>query len=206
MRQNKNILVWISVFMTLLAGLLSLIARKPWSLCAALAMAVSTAGDCVLAGWPSFLKALQNRLIKGGAVFFLAHCLYIAALVIASGKDGRVLPEDLCIPLICFAALTVLHAALFYRRAAGSTPRIRQAAAFFYLLTVGLHAALALTVCLCVNGRMVPNAVGAALFFLSDAVVLARGFGGAHIPHSTAIIWGTYIAAQLCLMTGFFIA
>lgn len=192
----------LSFCLTVAAVTLALIARKPWSLPAALGMAVSTVGDGVLAGYPPFLRPRKNRLVWGGTVFFIAHLVYMAALCMASGGNAGTLLPFLLVPGFVFVLLTALQGGLWRVRGA-SGPFF--AAAWGYLLTAGLHAALAFCVWAAI-GRMALNAAGAALFYLSDSALLAARMGTAREKTARFLVWPTYTAAQLCLMTGFFLA
>ena len=73
-------------------------------------------------------------------------------------------------------------------------------------MTAGLHGAAAVCVCAQTGGHFALNVAGAALFYLSDAVLLARKYGAVGGKYTTALIWLTYVPAQLCLMLGFFLA
>ena len=195
----------ISGGLTVLAAALALLGQRPWSLWAALGMAASTVGDGLLAGYPNCFRPVKNRLPKGGAVFFVAHCLYIFALVRASGGDFAALLPLFWIPAAIFTALTLLHGYWFYFRAASRVSRAFFAAAMGYLLTVGLHAALAVCVCARTGGHFALNVAGSALFYASDAILLARKYGAVRGKRAGIWIWLTYVPAQLCLMLGFFL-
>lgn len=184
------------------AAALALIARKPWSLPAALGMAISTVGDGVLAGYPPFLRPRENRLVWGGAVFFIAHLVYMAALCMAAGRNMAALTPFLGLPVLAFVLLTALQGGLWRVRGASGA---FFAAAWGYLLIAGLHAALAMCVC-AATGRMALNVAGAALFYLSDSVLLIARMGTAHDKTARFLVWPAYTAAQLCLMLGFFLA
>ena len=196
----------ISGGMTLLAVILALIARKPWSWLAASAMAVSTVGDALLAGCPSFLQPVKDRLTKGGLVFFVAHCLYILALIRVSGQSAAALLPHFWGPCLVFVLLAAGHGCLFYFRAASKAPRAFFAAASAYLLAVGLHAAAAVCVYSRTGGATILNVLGAALFFLSDAILLARKYVPSDEKRTSFLVWATYVPAQLCLILGFFLA
>ncbi len=196
----------LSAGLTAAAAALALTARKPWSAFAALAMAVSTVGDGILAGYPPFLRLRKNSLVTGGIVFLAAHGLYMAALYIASGKNAAALMPYFGITAPVFALLTVLQACLWRSRANSSVSGALWAAAAGYLLIAGLHAALAFCICAGTGGRMALNTAGAALFFLSDSVLLSARFGIVGQKTARLLIWPTYAAAQICLMTGFFLA
>ena len=71
---------------------------------------------------------------------------------------------------------------------------------------VGIHAASAVTVYGQAGGSYLLNAAGAILFYLSDAILLARKYGAVRGKNVTALIWITYVPAQICLITGIFLA
>ena len=196
----------ISGGLSVLALVFALIARHPWNWLAALAMMVSTLGDAMLAGYPSCFKAVKDRLVKGGLIFILAHILYIAALIRLSGQTVSALLPSLWVPALVFAALTAAHGYLFYFRAASAEPKAFFAASTGYLLIVGLHAATAVCVCSQKGGALWLNVIGAALFFLSDAILLARKYVPTDEKRTSFLVWLTYAPAQFCLILGFYFA
>lgn len=202
-KQRKMI---ISGGLTVLSLALALLARRPSCWLAALAMAVSSVGDGLLAGHPKCFAAVQNKLTKGGMVFLAAHILYITALILASGQRLETLLPRFWGPFAVFAALTVLHGALYFFPKHDRPPLAFFAAAFCYLLTAGIHGAAAFCVATQAEGNFLLNAIGAALFFLSDASLLARKYGAIGGENVTDFIWLTYIPAQLCLLLGFYFA
>ncbi|MBR0219244.1 MAG: hypothetical protein IJQ33_08590 [Clostridia bacterium] len=206
MQWTKQRKMMISGGLTVLSFVLALLARRPSCWLAALAMAVSSIGDGLLAGHPKCFAAIQNKLTKGGIVFLAAHILYIIALVLASGQRPETLLPHFWGPFAVFAALTVLHSALYFLPKHDRPPLAFFAAAFCYLLTVGTHGAAAFCAATQAEGNFLLNAIGAALFFLSDASLLARKYGVIGGENVTDFIWLTYIPAQLCLLLGFYFA
>lgn len=205
-RWTKEQKMMISGGLSVLAVALALLARKPSCWLAAIAMAVSTVGDGLLAGYPRCFASVQNKLTKGGMIFFAAHVLYIPALVVASGQDLAVLLPSFWGPFSVFAALTVLHGTLGFSHPSSRPPLTFFVPAFLYLLTVGVHGAAAVCVSMQTGGRFVLNAAGAVLFYLSDAILLARKYGVLQSERAEGWIWLTYIPAQLCLLLGFYIS
>lgn len=196
----------ISDSLTVLAVVFALLARRPWCTLAALAMAVSSVGDGLLAGYPACFRPVQNRLVKGGLVFFAAHILYILALIRVSGQSAEALLPHFGIPFLIFALLIAIHGYVFYIRAASQAPRAFFAAATCYLLSVGIHAAMAVCVYAQTGGVLILNVIGALLFFLSDAILMARKYVPADEKRTSLLVWLTYVPAQLCLILGFFLA
>ena len=206
MQWTKQRKMMISGGLAVFSVALALAARKLSCSLAALAMGCSTLGDALLAGYPGCFAKVNNRQAKGGLVFLGAHILYIAALLVSSGKDISVLLPCFTLPFVLFFCVTVLHGALFYFRVCSPVPRFFFAAAFLYLLMAGVHAAAAVTVSGLSGGWYALNVAGALLFYLSDAILLARKYGAARGKHITAMIWITYVPAQFCLLIGFFLA
>ena len=192
----------ISGGLTAFAVVLAVLSRSSCCYLAALAMGISTLGDALLAGYP---ECVENKLVKGALAFFAAHILYICTLLVSYGKSIPALLPRFALPFVLFLALTVLHGLLFYSRGNSGFSTGLFTAASFYLLTVGIHAAAAVTVYGQAGGGYLLSAAGAILFFLSDAVLLARKYGTVRGKYVTAVIWLTYVPAQLCLITGIFL-
>ncbi len=190
--------------LAVLSVVFALIRRSAPCALAAAAMMVSFFGDALLAGVPGRLAQIRNRLVKGGLVFLAAHLLYISALVIASGRSLPALLPSAAPFLALALALTALHGALFYFRPRAAAPRSFFWAASAYLMTAGVHAAFAAATA-AVTGGYALNAAGAALFFLSDAILLAGKYGAVGGDRATDPIWFTYAPAQLCILIGFFL-
>jgi uncharacterized membrane protein YhhN len=196
----------ISGGLSLMAVVFALMARHPWNWLAALVMLVSTLGDALLAGYPPCFRPLKNRLIKGGLVFFAAHCLYILALIRVSGQSAAALLPHFALPALLFLSLTAAHGYLFYFRAGSAEPRAFFAASMAYLLLVGMHAAMAVCVFTQKGDALWLNVAGGLLFFLSDAILLARKYVPSDEKRTSLLVWLTYVPAQLCLILGFFLA
>ncbi|MBR4537277.1 MAG: hypothetical protein IKO52_00370 [Clostridia bacterium] len=206
MERTDQIKMAISGSLTVLAVVFALLARRPWCWLAALAMAVSSIGDGLLAGCPACFRPVKNRLIKGGLVFFAAHILYILALIRVSGQGMEALMPHFGVPFLIFALLIAIHGYLYYFRAASQTPLAFFAAATCYLLSVGIHAATAVCVYTLTGGALILNVIGAVLFFLSDAILMARKYVPSNENRTSLLVWLTYVPAQLCLILGFFLA
>ena len=202
MRLTKKRKMTISGGLTAFAVVLAVLSRSSCCYLAALAMGISTLGDALLAGYP---ECIENKLAKGALAFFAAHILYICTLLVSYGKSIPALLPRFALPFVLFLALTVLHGLLFYSRGNSGFSTGLFTAASFYLLTVGIHAAAAVTVYGQAGGWYLLSAAGAILFFLSDAVLLARKYGAVRGKYVTAVIWLTYVPAQLCLITGIFL-
>ena len=187
-----------------LSVILAVLAGTHSGALAALAMGISAFGDALLAGYPNCLARIKNRLPKGGLVFLAAHILYIRALIVSFGKDVFALLPHFALPFFVFFGLTLLHGALFYFRAHSTVTRAFFAAAFLYLLTVGVHAATAITVQGLSGGRYTLSVAGALLFYLSDAILLAQKYAALSGRRISSLIWITYSPAQLGLIIGLY--
>ncbi len=194
-----------SVGLTLLAAVLSLRSGTSWSALAAVSMAVSAVGDGLLAGYPVCFQKGKDRLIKGGLAFFAAHCLYMLALVLYSGQSIRALLPHILLPALGYLFLSCLHGYWFYFRGASNVSLSFFAAATAYLFTVGAHGALAVCVSLQTGGPIWLNAIGAALFYLSDAILLGNKYRPGAGKDCASLVWFTYAPAQFCLILGFFL-
>ncbi len=195
-----------SVGLAFLAAAFSIWSGTPWSAAAALAMAASAVGDGLLAGYPKRFQRVKNKLIKGGLAFWAAHCLYMLALVLYSGQRIRSILPHFPLPALGYFFLSCLHGYRFFFRAASHTSLSFFAAAMVYLLTVGAHGALAICVSLQTGGPIWLSAIGAGLFYLSDAVLLANKYRPGTGKDCSSLVWFTYAPAQLCLIAGLFLA
>ena len=202
-KQRKKIC---SVGLAFLAAALALWSGTPWSAAAALAMAVSAVGDGLLAGYPACFQKAKGKLIKGGLVFFAAHCLYMLALVLYARRGVQALLPRFPLPALGYLLLSCLHGYWFYFRGASNASLSFFAAAMVYLLTVGAHGTLAVCVSAQTGGPIWLNAIGAALFYLSDAILLANKYGRRSGKDCSSPVWFTYAPAQLFLILGFFLA
>ena len=206
MRWKNRLKLMISGGLTVFAVILALLAGRPAGWLAALAMGISAFADALLAGYPDCLAGVKDRLVKGGLIFLAAHLLYILALVVSYGKGVPALLPAFALPFAVFLGLTLLHGALFYFRARSSEPRAFFAAASVYLLTVGVHAAAAVTVSGLSGGLYALSVAGALLFYLSDAILLAGKYGALRGKCIPVLIWVTYVPAQFCLLLGLYLA
>ena len=195
----------ISGGLTVCSVVLALLARSFPCYLAAIAMMASSLGDALLAGYPESFAEVKNKLTKGAFAFFAAHILYICALLCSYGKDVLALLPHFVLPFTLFLILTALHGTVFYSRSGSAVSPAFFAAAFFYLLTVGIHAAASVTVYGQAGGGYLLNSAGAILFYLSDATLLARRYGAIRGKYITALIWLTYVPAQFCLMLGIYL-
>ena len=179
---------------------------KPWGGWALGAILASWVADAFLAKYPPFLGRLKHGFFAGAILFALAHAAYAAASVMILRSLG--LPFSwwhFSIVMAVFAVCVVLHALLFARSSQHSTGFTF--AACSYLLVVGAMSALAIRVCAATAGRVWLLPIGACLFFLSDCILVVREYRRAHaVPAYHRAIWATYMAGQLLLQLGLWLA
>jgi hypothetical protein len=72
--------------------------------------------------------------------------------------------------------------------------------------SVGAHGALAVCVSLQTGGPVWLNAIGAALFYLSGAILLANKYRPGAGKGCASLVWFAYAPAKLCLIAGLFLA
>lgn len=178
---------------------------QPWGWWALGAMLASWLADGLLAKYPPLLGRAPGGFFLGAGLFALAHACYGAASVMvlrAMGLPFRWL--NFALLTAAFALAVGCHAWLFARsskRAAGFT-----AAASAYLMVVGVMASLAFRVGVETQGRLWMLPLGACLFFLSDCILVVREYRREKSAVMTGAIWSTYLAAQLLLQLGLWLA
>ncbi len=134
------------------------------------ALALSLAGDV-------FLMLPDDRFVAGLASFLLAHVAYVVGLNLHGGSAG-----DLglaAIPVVLVAALLatrVLRAVI----AGGDRQLLGPLVAYMLVISAMVTSAFA--------GGNVRAAVGAALFFASDAVIAETRFVRPHLGARVAIM------------------
>ena len=167
-----------------------------YALLVALGMSFGLLGDLSLAGWlPG-----GRQVIAGMAAFGLGHVCYIAAFLryanLAGLHDGRrwaVLAVWLLVGLVGWYLIVYRGAA----RGDGLTVEHWIALPYALLLatTAGLASGLALA-----DGGLLPLALGAALFLLSDLILAGEMFSGLRFALIGDVIWLTYGPAQMLIV------
>jgi hypothetical protein len=156
-------------------------------------MGLGLVGDLFMAG----LLPARDRLIGGLAAFGLGHIAYISAALLFA-DDGQTsarapwLGAWLAWLLVGLAGWYVA----VYRK--GRRNALCWAALVYALLlasTAGFATALALR-----QPRFAVMAVGAALFLLSDLILAARRFSGAHFYLIDDVVWLTYGPGQMLIV------
>ena len=157
----------------------------------------------VCAFWACAFTFATNLLeiSRSGGVWYQAQALNLALCALAAERFAAK-RRSAC--LLLFALAVGCHAWLFARsskRAAGFT-----AAASAYLMVVGVMASLAFRVGVETQGRLWVLPLGACLFFLSDCILVVREYRREKSAVMTGAIWSTYLAAQLLLQLGLWLA
>lgn len=164
---------------TLLA-LVALAARR-WPL--AFALALSSAGDVLLACGPRFF-------VSGLAAFLCAHLVYVALFLRRGARPG---PD---FPRFVFRLALLLYGLAFGAWLSPSLGTLRLPV-FAYIAAILAMVAAAHRA----NYRNRSVLLGALLFLLSDSLLGANRFK-TPIPLAGFLIWITYYAAQLAITRG----
>lgn len=149
----------------------------------ALALALSTAGDILLA-----LRNQEQFFVFGLGAFLCAHLAYLAVLLPLVSVPG-------ILPALSAVALLVAAGAMMAWLWPGLGKMRVPVTAYFAVITAMTVAAIL--------ARGVPalGAVGAVLFLLSDSLIGVRKFK-APFPLVSEAIWATYYAGQALLAGG----
>ncbi|HEY1012295.1 MAG TPA: lysoplasmalogenase [Herpetosiphonaceae bacterium] len=160
---------------------------------AALGMTFGLIGDLFMA----HLIPAKTPVLGGIGSFGVGHVCYIASFLLwgASFAAGGATPR-----LLAWAAWLLLGLAGWYwivfRPAKPSA--LHWAALPYTLLlatTAGVATGLALSA-----AAMIPLAVGAALFLLSDLILATQLFNKAHFPLISDVVWLTYGPGQMLIV------
>jgi hypothetical protein len=138
----------------------------------------------------------ENNVLSGMVTFGIGHVLYILAfreIAVRFGlhDTGR---YALALGFTWLLAVVLWFILIRSPRAGGM-----QYAALAYALFLASMAGFALGMAL-QNGALLPLALGAILFLLSDALLAARLFAGRRFRYIGDLIWLTYITAQVLIV------
>jgi YhhN family len=156
-------------------------------------MAFGFLGDLFMAN----VLRQKNHVMYAIIVFAVGHVLYMLAfreIAVRLGLHG--LGRYALAMVITWGLALVLWFALI-RDPKG---RAMQYDALVYALFLASMAGFALGLAL-QQPALLPLAVGAVLFLLSDTLIAARLFAGRTFPYTGDVIWTTYIAAQTLIVT-----
>ncbi|NNJ12442.1 lysoplasmalogenase [Chloroflexales bacterium ZM16-3] len=160
-----------------------------FSLAIAIGMSVSFVADLIMAE----IIRMPNRVIGGIVVFAVAHLAYIAATLLLARALGRI---PLFAMLAC-AAACVLGGAVYWRAAVDSpnAPAPLRWGSLGYLVALGVMTGLAWGLAI-TWPTLWPLALGALLFFISDAILGNQIFRRNNWRGVGDVVWLTYIIGQ----------
>jgi hypothetical protein len=170
---------------------------SPFALLIAFGMAFGCLGDLLMAR----VIPTPQPVLGGMAAFGVGHALYIAAAIEFGKLAGRQQPGP---RFGAWAVWLVLGTIGWYLAVMkGQHPTALHWASLPYALllssTAGLATGLALQ-----TSALVPFALGAVLFLLSDLFLAARLFTGRRLPLAHDVIWLTYGPGQMLIVYGSF--
>lgn len=139
----------------------------------------------------------EQHVLFGMAAFALGHVFYMLGFREIALHFGYHDLGRYALGLVLMWALALVIWFALIRRPEGDA---MQYAALAYALFLASMAGYALGLAL-QQGAFWPLAVGAILFLLSDTLIGARLFAGQRFAYSGDVIWTTYIAAQVLIVT-----
>ena len=163
----------------------------------AVGMSLGLLGDLFMAK----LILRDDRAVLGGiGSFGLGHIAYIAAFLTLGGQMGLDAPAPRWGALIAFWLVGLVCWYFVIYRPSNERGTLHLAALPYALLlstTAGVTAGLALQ-----DGRLLPVAVGALLFLISDLILAARLFNQVYFRMIDDWVWLTYGPAQMLIVFG----
>lgn len=139
----------------------------------------------------------ENHVLFGMLAFAIGHVFYMIGFrEIAMHFDYHDLSRYAIALVICWVIAAAIWLALI-RDPEGDS---MQYAALVYALFLASMAGFALGLAF-QQGAFWPLAIGAILFLFSDTLIGARIFAGLEFQYIGDVIWGTYITAQVLIVT-----
>ena len=192
--------------------LVALIHGRPWHWLAFTALAFSWLGDAMLSTFKPIAHFARDPFLAGMVLFAAAQIFYILAaansVINIEGIHMRlpgsiagyeilpnVLPVYLLLGLFVWTLLV----------ARGAKPVPLKIAALVYCMLVCAMGAYVFSASFTGYSFVWQLAAGGLLFILSDSAIAARTFRDRYqsVRHYKALVWGTYLPAQLFLQLGF---
>jgi hypothetical protein len=164
-----------------------------YALLIAVGMTLGFLGDLFLA--PVF--PLAQPTLAGIAAFGLGHVAYLAALITFANAHGLNAPGPRWIALAVWLLIGAAGWYLVVFR--GQKVTVLHWAALPYALLLASLAGVATGLAL-QSAFLVPLAIGAALFLLSDLILAGELFAGLSFPLIGDVIWLTYGPAQALIV------
>lgn len=155
---------------------------------------------CCSVGDFLFTKTIpcQNNYILGGTAFYLAHIFYIISYVkIMKQHNLNIINKRLAAGFgIYIIGIFIIWFIFMY--SANKSPISYGVLVYGIMLGTMAAFAFALT---CIDKRYCITAIGAALFVISDLTIGITGLGKIIVPYRDVIVWFTYIAALMCIIS-----
>jgi hypothetical protein len=151
-------------------------------------------GDLCMAN----LFKTKHHVLHGMAAFGIGHILYMLAfreIALDLGMTGH--------PRFAVAIVIVWIAGIVLWMAVVRKPNditFIQYAALGYMLLLATMAGIALGLALH-SAALIPLAIGAILFLISDTLIAVYLFSGRNFPYRADLVWFTYILAQTLIVT-----
>jgi hypothetical protein len=139
----------------------------------------------------------KNYVLFGMIAFAIGHILYILAFRELAVRSGL---HDVGLYALALGFTWLLAAVLWFILVRKPNGGPMQYAALAYALFLASMAGFALGLAL-QHGALLPLAIGAILFLVSDTLIAARLFAGRTFAYIGDLIWLTYIAAQVLIVT-----
>ncbi len=139
----------------------------------------------------------SNPVLFAMIVFAVGHIMYVLAFREIALHFGLL---DLSRYVVALGLTWLLALVLWFFLIRNPKGSAMQYAALVYALFLASMAGVALGLSL-QQQAVVPLAIGAILFLVSDALLGARLFGKRTFPYMGDIIWVTYIAAQMLIVS-----
>lgn len=159
-------------------------------------MALGAVGDFFNAGLLETLVPLPNPVLGGIGAFGLGHISYIAGCVVLARRVRLTVLRPWIIGLVVWQAVGLIGWYVAAYRGTEARELLGPALPYSLLLagTAGVTMALALQ-----DRRLVPLAVGAGLFLLSDLILAFRLFHE-EFPLGGDAVWLTYGPGQMLIV------
>jgi len=185
------IAAWVSAFA---AGGVSFDHLTTW---AALGMTMGFVGDLLMA---DLILHGENRVLGGMAAFGLGHVLYIVGILTFIDMAALYVVDIIAVPLMFFwlgVAIVGWYRAVWR----GSEKTLLHRIALGYALLLASTAAAA-SAAMTGAAFMLVVTLGAGLFLLSDLILAAQLFRGAHFKRIGDVIWFAYSPGQMLIVYG----
>lgn len=163
-------------------------------------MGFSFFGDAMLMQYPPIRNMVRQYFLWGMGFFGAAQVCYLRAMWMLYARVRGVHPWPMYVAMSLYGlyALVLVGRLILFRP---RQPLALRIGATVYAMLVAAMAGAAAAACFSTAGRGWGLLVGGLLFFISDMLIALTDFGGLKLAHKEAWIWGTYVPAQVLLIT-----